>query len=121
MPDRPSDVHSAGPAFPEHAPTSRRRYTSPPWSARIDPLDQSIDCARGLLGRVARLRVGGLARSGEQPLAASERHRTRVADVAAVLGRAALDGDDVTDLHRVARPALAHQAVRAAHLEAPVR
>src|SRR5262249_43553668 len=36
-------------------------------------------------GSFARLRVGGLARSGEQALAARERDRARVADVAAVL------------------------------------
>ena len=46
---------------------------------------------------------------------------SRVADEAAVLGRAALDGDDIADFHRIARPPLAHEAVRAAHLEAPVR
>src|ERR1051325_8636167 len=53
------------------------------------------------------LRVGRvLARRGEQPLAARERDRACVADVAAILGRAALDRDLVADLHRVAGPAL---------------
>src|SRR5262249_4072355 len=60
-----------------------------------------------------------LARAGEQALAA-DHDGARVADRGAILRRAALDRDRVTDLHRVARPALAHEAVRAAHFEAPV-
>src|SRR2546428_3031124 len=62
-----------------------------------------------------------LARRREQPLAGrGEDDHPRVADVRSVFGLAALDGHDVADLERVARPALAHEAVGAAHLHAPV-
>ncbi len=49
-----------------------------------------------------------------------EDNGARVAGRAAVLRQAAFDRHPFTDLHRVARPALAHQAVRAAHLHRPV-
>src|SRR6185436_18573683 len=66
------------------------------------------------------LRSGALARGREKALAI-QRDGTGVARGAAVLGHAALDLHHITNLHGVAAPALAHQAVRAAHLHRPVR
>src|SRR5438128_16434 len=62
------------------------------------------------------------ARAGEQPLAGRrENDDLPVADERAVLRLAALDGDGVADLQRVAGPAEARERVRAADLDAPVR
>src|SRR3989442_11409578 len=67
--------------------------------------------------------AGGIAltRRGKEPLAGGRQHdRSHVPGARAVLGLTAFDGHDVADLGRVARPALTHQAVGAAHLHAPV-
>src|SRR5262249_5968072 len=67
------------------------------------------------------LRCVGLARRREQALAGRcERHDARIADVRTVLGLRSFDGDLVADVQRAPRPALAHQAVGAAHFHAPV-
>src|SRR5688572_24468876 len=69
-----------------------------------------------------KLRGNALARACEQALPGRRHQDGRgVAGGAAVLGQAALDGHLVTDLHGVSGPAVAHQAVGAAHLHRPVR
>src|SRR5947209_6042157 len=78
----------------------------------------ATSCASALL---LLLRGIVLARCGEQPLSACRQDDdARVADVRAVLRLAALDRYLVANLERVAGPALAHQAVGAPHLHAPV-
>src|SRR5215831_6705028 len=69
---------------------------------------------------VLRLRLS-LARRGKQPLTGRvENHDPCVADVIAVFGLAAFDGDRIADLESVSSPAHPHQAVGTAHLPSPV-
>src|SRR6266540_5315209 len=68
--------------------------------------------------RVLRTCLLWCARGGEKPLpGACEDDRPRVRERFAAPGEAAVHRHDITDLQRVPRPSLVHQAVRAAHLE----
>src|SRR4030095_5532756 len=68
-----------------------------------------------------RLRRLTLARRREQALTVlGHHHAAGAAGRAGVLRQAALDRHRVAGLHGVARPAIAHQAVGAAHLHGPV-
>src|SRR6516164_1541548 len=81
---------------------------------------RSTDFARRLSVSVLRLRLS-LARRGKQPLTGRvKNHDACVADVIAVFGLTALDGDGIANLQGVSSPAHPHQAVGTAHLPSPV-
>src|SRR5262245_39824429 len=74
-----------------------------------------------LLAKLGPLRRLPLTRCRKQPLSgALQLHRPGVAAMAAVLGKTAFDRHDVAWLHGRPGPAVSHQAIRAAHLHAPV-
>jgi len=65
-------------------------------------------------------RADPLARRSEETLAVRQRHGLGVPEVGAVFRAAAFHDDLVADFHRLARPALAHEPVRATHFHTPI-
>ncbi len=143
VPSASRGVGGGGPRLPSHATAlSRRRRRRALRGARpaapapcvTQTVDENTTTAIAPTSAVRRLNcltvyppvavtdLCALARRREEALAGLRQDdRARVAGRAAVLREAALDGDLVADLHGVARPALPHQAVRAAHFHRPVR
>ena len=63
-----------------------------------------------------------LTRARKQPLTGTDQSdHFDVPVVALVLGATAFDGNDVTRLHRIPRPAGPQEYVRTAHFKAPIR